>query len=513
MKKSRFTDSQIIAVLKEAEAGTPVPELCRSHGISSATFYKWRSKFGGMDVSLMTRMKELEEENRRLKKLYVDAQLSADLRGVLYVLDEPTIGLHPHDNERLLQALRRLVDQGNTVLVVEHDDDTIRQADHLVEMGPGGGTLGGQVTVSGPSEEALAHPDSLTGRSLARAGEERAMHRARPVDGETPALELRDVVHHNLRGLDVTIPMGRLTVVTGVSGSGKSSLVMDVLGEGLRRRLAGQAPELGQLQGASGVRRVREIDQRPIGKTPASIPATYVGLMNQLRGLFAGLPEARVRGFGPGRFSFNVKGGRCEHCKGKGRVKHEMSFLPEVYAPCDACNGRRYNADTLAVRYRGRSMADVLELTVDEALELFEAVPAARRPLELLRDVGLGYLTLGQPSGSLSGGEAQRVKLVEELRKQGGAGAVYLMDEPSTGLHASDLARLLAVLQRLVDRGDTVVIIEHNLDVVASADWIIDLGPGGGEHGGALVYQGPRDGLLTQEGSLTAPHLRRFLAP
>ncbi len=447
------------------------------------------------------------------QRVRLAAQLSADLRGVLYVLDEPTIGLHPVDNERLLGALQRLTARGNTVLVVEHDDETIRRADHLIDMGPGGGRGGGEVVAAGPADEVLAHEASPTARAMALSGPERCLHRGRDTDQGVPRLHLSGVTHHNLAELDVEFPMGCLTVVTGVSGSGKSSLVRDVLGQGLRRLTAGQEPLLGhiQVEGATLPKRVREIDQSPIGKTPASTPATYVGLMTHLRKLFAGVPEARARGFTPARFSYNVKEGRCEHCMGQGEVKHEMSFLPDVRVPCEACQGRRYNPDTLQVRYHGRTIAGVLEATVDEALDLLSAVPPVRRSLELLRDVGLDYLTLGQPSNTLSGGEAQRVKLVEELRKEGGAGALYIMDEPSTGLHASDLERLLQVLQRLVDRGDTVVVIEHNLDVIASADWLIDLGPGGGERGGQLMYQGPREGLLEDDASPTAAYLRRFL--
>jgi excinuclease ABC subunit A len=303
-----------------------------------------------------------------------------------------------------------------------------------------------------------------------------------------------------------------LTVVTGVSGSGKSSLIRDVLGGGLRRAARGEEPVSGRLSGADRIRRVREIDQSPVGKTPASTPSTYVGFHDDIRRLFAELREARVRGYKPGRFSFNVRGGRCEHCRGQGRVKHEMSFLPDVTVPCEACGGRRFDEETLQVRYRGLSIADVLALTVREALEVFRAVPAVRRPLELLSDIGLDYLQLGQPTSTLSGGEAQRIKLVEELRKEGGQQALYIMDEPSTGLHIDDLRRLLEVLQRLVNRGDTVVIIEHNLDVIASADWIIDLGPGGGERGGRVLYQGPRDGLLSDASSPTARYLAQHLA-
>jgi excinuclease ABC subunit A len=445
------------------------------------------------------------------QRVRLAAQLSADLSGVLYVLDEPTIGLHPSDNERLLGALERLVQRGNTVVIVEHDEETIRRADYLVDLGPGGGAEGGTLVAAGPREQVLSDESSLTARSFALPLRERAVYRARVVDRDHPQLTVSDVEHHNLQRVSACFPLSRLSVVTGVSGSGKSSLVREVLGEGLRRVLAGKAPLSGRMGGVEGLERVREIDQSPIGKTPASTPATYVGLHDQIRRLFAGLPEARVRGYQPGRFSFNVTGGRCEHCSGQGQIKHEMSFLPDVYVPCESCEGRRYNDETLLVRYREHSIADVLRLTVSEAVQLFAAVPKIHRPLVLLQDVGLGYLQLGQPSNTLSGGEAQRVKLVEELQKAGGRGTVYLLDEPSTGLHAADLTKLLEVLQQLVDRGDTVVVIEHNLDVIASADWIVDLGPGGGEAGGRVLYQGVRDGLLKARRSPTAPYLRKQL--
>ncbi|MBK6848796.1 MAG: hypothetical protein IPG96_15090 [Proteobacteria bacterium] len=349
------------------------------------------------------------------------AQLSADLRGVLYVLDEPTIGLHPIDTARLLKTLRQLVVRGNSVVVVEHDEETIRRADYLVELGPGGGRTGGHVVAAGRGATVLAEADSLTARSLRLSGRERAVYEARPIRPETPRLRLRDVRHHNLRGLEVTLPLGRLTVVTGVSGSGKSSLVRDVLGEGLRRVHAGGAPLSGTLEGGALLRVVREIDQSPIGRTPASTPATYVGLHDEIRRLFARLPEARARGYRPGHFSFNVRGGRCESCRGQGQVRHVLSFLPEVSVGCETCGGRRYSAETLQVRYRGLSIAEVLELTAAQAVELFSAVPKLHRGLALLCEVGLDYLPLGQPSHTLSGGEAQRISSSRSCRRRAAA--------------------------------------------------------------------------------------------
>ncbi|MBK8481310.1 MAG: excinuclease ABC subunit UvrA [Proteobacteria bacterium] len=445
------------------------------------------------------------------QRVRLAAQLSAELRGVLYVLDEPTIGLHPIDTARLLKTLRQLVVRGNSVVVVEHDEETIRRADHLIELGPGGGRAGGRLMAAGPGAAVLAKSDSLTARSLRLGGRARAVYEGRAVTPQTPRLELSGVRHHNLQGVDVTVPLGRLTVVTGVSGSGKSSLVRDVLATGLRRVHAGGPPLSGALEGAALVHMVREIDQSPIGRTPASTPATYVGLHDEIRRLFAGLPEARARGYRPGHFSFNVRGGRCERCRGQGQVRHEMSFLPDVSVGCEDCGGRRYSSETLQVRYRGLSIAEVLALTAAQAVEVFSALPRLRRGLALLCDVGLDYLPLGQPSHSLSGGEAQRIKLVEELQKEGSRQAIYLLDEPSTGLHLEDLRKLLLVLQRLVARGDSVVVIEHNLDVIASADWIIDLGPGGGAAGGTVLYQGPRDGLLDHPDAPTAAYLRAHL--
>ena len=442
------------------------------------------------------------------QRIRLASQLGAQLSGVLYVLDEPTIGLHPSDNDLLLDALAELRERGNGVVIVEHDEATIRRADHIIDMGPGGGTQGGHVVAEGPLAAILASEASVTGRVL-RLGAARSLRPARPCEGE-PRIGVRGLVHHNLRNVDVDFPLGRLTVVTGVSGSGKSSLVRDGLARGLALRL--RKEDAPWIVGAEPVLALREIDQSPIGKTPRSIPATYVGFYTTIRELFAGLPEARMRGYAATRFSFNTKGGRCEHCAGQGEVKHEMSFLPDVWVTCEVCRGRRFDEETLRVRYRDRSIDQVLAMTVDEAIGLFEAVRRVREPLQLLSDVGLGYLHLGQASNTLSGGEAQRVKLVEELSRRSTGQTVYVMDEPSTGLHLDDLRKLIDVLHRLVDRGDTVVVIEHDLDVVAAADWVVDLGPGGGKHGGDVVFQGPRDGLVGCERSRTAPYLRAHLA-
>ncbi len=427
------------------------------------------------------------------QRVRLAAQLASRLCGVLYVLDEPTIGLHPADNDRLLGALDELKARGNTVVVVEHDAATIAKADRVIDMGPGGGSTGGHVVAIGTPEEIRANPDSLTGQWLDRAQATPPGDRAEPTD----FLTLEAVSKHNLRDITVRFPRARMTVVTGVSGSGKSTLVRDQL--------------MGRLQaGVEGVDRVIEVDQSPIGRTPRSTPSTYIKIMDRIRKLFAALPESQVRGYRPGRFSFNVAAGRCGTCAGQGAINMEMAFLPNVYVPCEDCGGRRYNPQTLRVHYRGHSIADVLAATIDEALVLFEAQPRIRAPLQLMADLGLGYLTLGQSSPSLSGGEAQRIKLVAELARRSRGRTVYVLDEPSTGLHMSDLALLIDVLHRLVARGDTVVVIEHNMDFVLACDWLIDLGPGGGERGGRLMFEGPPTDLIgdSANDSLTGKYLR-----
>ena len=432
------------------------------------------------------------------QRIRLAAQLGSNLQGVCYVLDEPSIGLHPRDNALLLDALRSLASARNTLVVVEHDEETMRRADHVIDLGPGAGVRGGRIVATGTAEQLRSNGASLTGRYLATPLRHPAVPR-RPVDDTTAALQLQGVEHHNLRGVDVRIPLGRLVVVTGVSGSGKSSLTRDVLYENLRARLAGDSTlqGLGKLGGVQHVDRVLEVDQTPIGRTPRSCPATYVGFWDEIRKLYAGSSESRMRGYSASRFSFNTAGGRCTECEGQGQRTVEMSFLPDVKVLCARCNGARFDAETRSVLWRERSISDVLAMNVEDALEFFAAQPKIRRPLQLLHDVGLGYLTLGQPSPTLSGGEAQRMKLGTELARlaQGAirgkrSHTVYVLDEPTVGLHMADIERLTAVLHRLVDAGNSVVIVEHDLDIMAEADWIIDLGPGAGNDGGRIVAEG-----------------------
>ncbi len=448
------------------------------------------------------------------QRIRLATQIGSRLVGVLYILDEPSIGLHQRDNERLLKTLRELRDLGNTVLVVEHDEETIRAADHVLDLGPRAGRAGGMVVVEGDVDQVVRHRDSLTGRYL--RGELRIPIPARRRPGD-PDRTLRVVGarQHNLRNLTVDFPLGRFVAVTGVSGSGKSTLVTDVLYHALARHLYRAKLVPGahdRLDGLGHLDKVIDIDQSPIGRTPRSNPATYTGLFTPIRELFTQLPEAKLRGYGPGRFSFNVKGGRCEACQGDGLVKVEMHFLPDVYVPCEVCKGRRYNRETLEVRYKGRSIADVLDLTVADALEFFAAQPRIRSKLELLNDVGLGYIHLGQSATTLSGGEAQRVKLATELAKRDTGRTLYILDEPTTGLHFEDVRLLLEVLHRLVDKGNTVIVIEHNLDVIKTADWVIDLGPEGGARGGDVVAAGTPEEVARVGASYTGQFLGRVLA-
>jgi len=447
------------------------------------------------------------------QRIRLATQIGSSLTGVLYVLDEPSIGLHQRDNRKLIATLQRLRDIGNTVVVVEHDDETIRQADYLIDLGPGAGELGGHVMFQGTPAALMQAPGaSLTGAYLsgARRIEVPAARRS-PKAGE---LVIRGARAHNLKNIDVRIPLGRLVAVTGVSGSGKSTLVNDILYRSLARQIYRAADEPGlhtRIEGTTHIDKVIEIDQSPIGRTPRSNPATYTGLFSFIRELFAMVPEARARGYKPGRFSFNVKGGRCEACQGDGVMAIEMHFLPNVYVTCEQCKGRRYNRETLEVKYRGKSIAEVLELTVDQALPVLENFPPLAARLRTLQSVGLGYITLGQSATTLSGGEAQRVKLSRELSKRGTGRTLYILDEPTTGLHFEDVRKLLEVLTRLVDQGNTIVVIEHNLDVIKSADWIIDLGPEGGGGGGEVVAEGTPETVARSTRSATAPFLAEAL--
>ncbi len=444
------------------------------------------------------------------QRIRLATQIGSRLVGVLYILDEPSVGLHQRDNARLLETLQQLRDLGNTVIVVEHDEDTIRAADHIVDLGPGAGRAGGDVVVEGSLEDVLTEPRSLTGAYLRGAREIPMASERRSADPERQ-LVVRGAHEHNLQDLDVPFPLGCFVCVTGVSGSGKSTLVTETLYRALARRLYRSKVVPGAHEGIDGldlVDKVIEVDQSPIGRTPRSNPATYTGLFTPIRELFASLPESQIRGYGPGRFSFNVKGGRCEACSGDGLVKIEMHFLPDVYVPCDVCRGRRYNRETLDVFYKGKNIADVLDMTVDDALEFFTAVPRIRGKLATLSDVGLGYIHLGQSATTLSGGEAQRVKLATELSKKATGKTLYILDEPTTGLHFEDVRVLLEVLHRLVDLGNTVVVIEHNLHVVKTSDWIIDLGPEGGEGGGRIVAAGPPERIA----EATESHTGRYLS-
>jgi excinuclease ABC subunit A len=441
------------------------------------------------------------------QRIRLATQIGSRLVGVLYILDEPSIG-------RLLDTLKRLRDLGNTVVVVEHDEDAIRAADYLVDLGPGAGTRGGEVVASGPLAALLAEERSLTGAYLRGERSIPVPERRRPVD-PMRVLAVRGARGHNLKGLDARIPLGVFLCVTGVSGSGKSTLVNETLYHALARHFyRSKVVPAGHdaVDGLELIDKVIDVDQSPIGRTPRSNPATYTGLFTPIRDLFANLPESQMRGYGPGRFSFNVKGGRCEACQGDGLVKIEMHFLPDVYVPCDVCRGRRYNRETLDVYYKGRNIADVLDMTVDDALELFDAIPSIKRKLQTLHEVGLGYIHLGQSATTLSGGEAQRVKLATELSKRATGNTMYILDEPTTGLHFEDVRVLLEVLHELVERGNTVVVIEHNLHVVKTADWIIDLGPEGGEHGGEIVVEGTPEDVARARGSHTGQHLATLLA-
>jgi excinuclease ABC subunit A len=446
------------------------------------------------------------------QRIRLASQIGAGLVGVMYVLDEPSIGLHQRDNERLLETLIHLRDQGNTVIVVEHDEDAMRAADHIIDIGPGAGVHGGEVVAEGTAEQIMANPASLTGQYL--SGEKRIAIPAQRVPADpNKVLKLIGASGNNLKDVTLTLPVGLFTCITGVSGSGKSTLINDTLFPLAQRQLNGatvcEAAPYRTIQGLEYFDKVIDIDQSPIGRTPRSNPATYTGIFTPIRELFAGVPEARARGYNPGRFSFNVKGGRCEACQGDGVLKVEMHFLPDIYVPCDQCKGKRYNRETLEIRYKGKSIHEVLDMTIEEACGFFEAVPALARKLQTLIDVGLSYIRLGQSATTLSGGEAQRVKLARELSKRGTGQTLYILDEPTTGLHFADIQKLLEVLHQLRDQGNTIVVIEHNLDVIKTSDWIVDLGPEGGHGGGEILVAGTPETVA----QCAESHTARFLKP
>ncbi len=446
------------------------------------------------------------------QRIRLATQVGSKLMGVLYVLDEPSIGLHPRDNRRLLDTLEGLRDMGNTVLVVEHDDETIRSADWVIDLGPGAGEHGGEIVAEGTPEQIMAVPESLTGAYLSGRLKVPVPEQRRAGNGQS--LRVVGATENNLKNLSVNIPLGKFVCITGVSGSGKSTLLVDVLYNTLARQLMNAHTQPGahdRIEGVQLLDKVINIDQTPIGRTPRSNPATYTGMFDDIRDLFAGLPDAKIRGYGKGRFSFNVKGGRCEACQGQGELKIEMQFLPDVYVPCEVCRGKRYNHETLQVRFKDKSIADILDLTVESALEFFPAFPRIQRRLETLQAVGLGYVRLGQPATTLSGGEAQRVKLSKELSRRATGKTLYVLDEPSVGLHAADVHKLIEVLQSLVNTGNTVVVIEHNLDIIKVADWVIDLGPEGGDRGGYLVAEGTPEEVCRSAESYTGQYLHKYV--
>ena len=445
------------------------------------------------------------------QRIRLATQIGSGLVGVLYILDEPSIGLHQRDNNRLLDTLKHLRDVGNTLLVVEHDEDTMYTADHIIDIGPRAGEHGGRVVAQGKVEDIKGCPESITGQYLSGVQYIPIPASRRPADGNW--LEVVGAKENNLKNITVGFPLGLFTAVTGVSGSGKSTLVNEILYKGLASRVYRAARTRpgahDDIRGAENIDKIIDIDQSPIGRTPRSNPATYTGLFDVIREVFSQTNEAKMRGYKPGRFSFNVKGGRCEACRGDGIIKIEMHFLPDVYVPCEVCKGARYNRETLEVRYKGKSISGVLDMVIDEALEFFKNIPKIERKLRILQDVGLGYIKLGQPATTLSGGEAQRIKLATELARRSTGKTLYILDEPTTGLHTADIHRLLIVLQRLVDGGDTVVVIEHNLDVIKTADYVIDLGPEGGHRGGTIVVKGTPEEVAATSASYTG----QFLAP
>jgi excinuclease ABC subunit A len=446
------------------------------------------------------------------QRIRLATQIGSRLMGVLYVLDEPSIGLHQRDNERLIRTLMGMRDLGNTVLVVEHDEETIRKADWVVDLGPGAGRQGGVVVAEGPVDDIIDSKKSLTGDYL--SGRKRIPVPKKRRKGSGQSLLISGARENNLKNLDISIPLGKFVCITGVSGSGKSTFLIEILSKRLSQVFYGSRDLPGahdRIEGLEHLDKVIEIDQSPIGRTPRSNPATYTHVFGPIRDLFASLPESKIRGYKPGRFSFNVKGGRCEACQGQGQNRIEMQFLPDIYVPCDVCHGARYNKETLQVAYKGLNIAEVLDLTVDEALEFFINIPRIKRKLQTLVDVGLGYIHLGQSAPTLSGGEAQRVKLSRELSKIATGNTMYILDEPSVGLHAHDVAKLIIALNRLVDKGNTVIIIEHNMDIIKVADHIVDLGPEGGDLGGQIVAQGTPEEIMTIGDSYTGQFLKGYL--
>jgi excinuclease ABC subunit A len=448
------------------------------------------------------------------QRIRLASQIGSGLTGVLYVLDEPSIGLHQRDNDRLLDTLRRLRDLGNSVIVVEHDEDAILAADYVVDVGPGAGIHGGEIVAQGTPAEIMANPKSLTGQYLTGERQVRLNHKLRKPDAGR-WLKLFGARGNNLKNVDAKIPLGLFTCITGVSGGGKSTLIIDTLYKAVAKTLNGaheHPSPFDRLEGLEHIDKIIDIDQSPIGRTPRSNPATYTGAFTPMREWFAGLPEAKARGYAPGRFSFNVKGGRCEACQGDGVIKIEMHFLPDVYVTCDVCKGKRYDRETLEVKYREKSIADVLDMTVEEAARLFNAAPAIRDKLETLKRVGLDYVSVGQQATTLSGGEAQRVKLAKELARRSTGRTLYILDEPTTGLHFHDVAKLLEVLHELVEQGNSVVVIEHNLEVIKTADWVIDLGPEGGDGGGEIVASGPPGEIVKEPRGHTGHYLAQAMA-
>ncbi|MEZ0396963.1 MAG: excinuclease ABC subunit UvrA [Anaerolineales bacterium] len=502
----------------ERLAGPQTPLTPRQQAIAERILKEIRARLGflvnvGLDYLTLSRSAG-SLSGGEAQRIRLATQVGSRLVGVLYVLDEPSIGLHPRDNTRLLETLKGLRDLGNTVLVVEHDDETILTADWVIDLGPGAGEHGGQVVAEGTPQDILAHPTSLTGAYLSGRQQIPLPQKRRAGNGKH--LTIIGARANNLKNIRVEIPLGKLVCITGVSGSGKSTLMNDILYNALAARLHGARTQPGEhdrIEGIEHLDKIINIDQSPIGRTPRSNPGTYTGLFDEIRKLFASLPESKMRGYKPGRFSFNVHGGRCEACQGQGELRIEMQFLPDIYVPCDVCHGKRFNRETLQVRFHGYNIADVLDMTVDKALEEFSAFPAMVNKLKLLQEVGLGYIKVGQPATTLSGGEAQRVKLARELSRRATGRTLYVLDEPSVGLHAADVHKLIEVLQRLVDAGNSVLIIEHNLEIIKTADWIIDLGPEGGDRGGEVVAVGAPEQIVAVPTSYTGQFLENRLLP